>query len=106
MSKRLLFIFFVFFSFAGSAQYWFGPKVGISYFNPIYQDASIEDDLYDVDNDFDFQVGAALNYTATDLYSVYTEMVYERVNRKLVNKSLNPFTTSSNSVNKFISKHR
>ena len=46
-----------------------GPKIGINYVDPIYQDESFERDLYDVDNDFDFQVGLALNYTATDLYS-------------------------------------
>lgn len=64
------------------AQYWFGPKIGLNYVNPLYQDDSFED-TYDVDNDFDFNVGLAFNYTATDMYSVYGEIVYERMNRDL-----------------------
>ena len=77
-------------------------KFGINYVDPIYQDESFERDLYDVDNDFDFQVGLALNYTATDLYSVYTELIYERMNRNLVNQSSNPITSISNTTNKFL----
>ena len=86
-----------------SAQYWFGPKFGISYIDPVYQDPSIERDFYDISSDYDVQAGVALNYTATDLYSVYTEIVYERMNRDLVRKptSEEPYVIS-NSVNNFI----
>lgn len=90
------------FGHVSKAQYWFGPKFGINYVNPVYQDASIEGTFYDVDNDFDIQFGAALNYTATDLYSVYTEIIYERTNRNLVNKPTNFILTESKTVNSFI----
>ncbi len=84
------------------SQYWFGPKVGFSYVDPIYQKDSFEDDLYDVDNDFDFNAGFALNYTATDVYSVYTEIVFERMDRNLRNKSTNNNVVVSHAVNSFI----
>lgn len=101
---RIIFTVIVLFAIMGSvnAQYWFGPKVGINYVNPVYQDASVEGTFYDVDNDLDIQAGLALNYTATDLYSVYTEIIYERTNRNLVNKPSHNIKTESNSVNKFI----
>lgn len=100
--KKILFAVFFIISLVSHAQYWFGPKIGINYVNPIYQDESFERDFYDVDNDFDIQFGFALNYTATDLYSVYTEIIFERMNRNLVNKSTNPITSISNTTNKFL----
>lgn len=102
MKKNLFFILLLFLTNLGFAQYWFGPKIGLNYVDPLYQDNAIERDLYDVDNDFDFQIGAALNYTATDLYSVYTEIVFERMNRDLKNKSLSAITVDSKAVNTFI----
>ncbi len=102
MKKLLVFTVFVCLAQFAYSQYWFGPKIGISYVNPVYQDPAVERDLYDVDNDFDAQIGVALNYTATDLYSVYTEIVYERMNRDLRNKTDNPDLVISNSVNDFI----
>jgi hypothetical protein len=101
--KKYLFLFFlVAFVQAGNAQYWFGPKVGINYTNAVYQDPAIEGELYDVANDFDFHFGLALNYTATDLYSVYTELIYEKTDRHLVNKPSNLASVTSNITNKFI----
>lgn len=102
MKKSLLFIAVVALAHSSIAQYWFGPKIGINYVDPLYQDNAIERDLYDVDNDFDFNVGLALNYTATDLYSVYTEIVYERMNRDLKNKPTAAIESYSNAVNSFI----
>lgn len=104
MKKLCLLVIFVFASIISSAQYWFGPKIGLNYINPIYQDKTIEDDL-DVDDDFDINVGFALNYAATDVYSIYGEVIYERVNRNLQSKfsnSANPITIQSNTTNQFI----
>ncbi|MEQ9401946.1 MAG: outer membrane beta-barrel protein [Cyclobacteriaceae bacterium] len=102
MRKSLILLIALCFGRIAFGQYWFGPKIGVNYVNPVYQDDSVEDDLFDVDNDFDFQFGAALNYTATDLYSVYTEIVYERMNRNLKSKPTNNFQIDSKATNSFI----
>lgn len=102
MKKNLLLVAAIILAHSSFSQYWFGPKIGLNYVDPLYQDNAIERDLYDVDNDFDFNAGVALNYTATDLYSVYTEIVYERMNRNLKNKATATLESRSNSVNSFI----
>ncbi|MEP1096277.1 MAG: outer membrane beta-barrel protein [Cyclobacteriaceae bacterium] len=102
MKKSLSVIILLVVFQTANAQYWFGPKIGINYINPIYQEDSFEDELYDVENDLDFQFGFALNYTATDLYSVYTEIIYERMDRRLTNQESNPILSISNASNSFI----
>lgn len=102
MKRNLILPVLIALAHSSFSQYWFGPKIGLNYVDPLYQDNAIERDLYDVDNDFDFNAGVALNYTATDLYSVYTEIVYERMNRDLKNKSTLELETLSNAVNDFI----
>ena len=108
MKKYSVLILLLTFSAVTYGQYWFGPKIGLNYVNPIYQDETIEGERYDVSNDFDINAGFALNYTASDLYSVYGEIVYERMNRDLVNKqpsaeNPNPIIVQSNAINHFIS---
>ncbi|WP_425391331.1 hypothetical protein [Ekhidna sp.] len=72
-----------------SAQYWFGPKIGVSYIDHVYQETTYEKDSFNVDTDVNWQAGFAFSYTATDMYSVYGELVYEKVGKTLRDKGIN-----------------
>lgn len=101
--KKILIIPFLFSITAVSGQYWFGPKVGVSYSDHIYQENTYERDSFNVDNDLNFQAGFAFAYTATDLYSVYGEIVYEQVGKKIKDDTHNGDFVEAQMVNHFIS---
>ncbi|MEO9484480.1 MAG: outer membrane beta-barrel protein [Ekhidna sp.] len=84
-------------------QYWFGPKVGVSYIDHVYQDKTYERDSFNVDSDVNMQFGFALSYSATDRYSVYGEILYERIGKTLRDKGTNGESVYSNMTNHFIS---
>ena len=84
-------------------QYWFGPKVGVSYIDHIYQSETYERDSFDVKNDINFQAGAAVSYSATDRYSVYGELVYERVSKSLKDRFTDGEIATAEMTNHFIS---
>ncbi|GAB4245193.1 MAG: hypothetical protein Tsb0034_23640 [Ekhidna sp.] len=101
--KKLVFLFSLFIlSFSASAQYWFGPKAGISYIDHVYQERSYERDSFNVSKDWNFQAGAAFNYTATGMYSVYGEIMYERIGKKLEDKFANGDFAKTEMTNHFI----
>lgn len=84
-------------------QYWFGPKIGVSYIDHVYQDKTYERDSFNVDKNVNMQFGVALSYSATDMYSVYGELVYERIGKTLRDKGSDGESVYSNMTNHFIS---
>ncbi|MBV6646884.1 MAG: PorT family protein [Cyclobacteriaceae bacterium] len=69
-------------AFAANAQYWFGPKVGIQRTDHYYQNRSYRD-TFNIKPDYNFQAGIMMTYTANKMYSVHTEINYERIGKKL-----------------------
>lgn len=84
-------------------QYWFGPKIGISYIDHVYQDKTYERDSFNVSTNINMQYGVAFSYSATDKYSVYGELVYERIGKTLRDKDTNGDVVFSRMTNHFIS---
>lgn len=84
-------------------QYWFGPKIGISYIDHVYQEKAYERDSFNVSKDINLQFGGAFSYTATDMYSVYGEILYERVGKTLKDKATDGSVVRSSMTNHFIS---
>ncbi len=95
----LVLIFSTTYSFG---QYWLGPKIGFSYIDYNYQDGEYEK-TYKVVKDWNYQVGLALNYTASERYSIYTELVYERIGKKVTDIATNGSTVRTSMTNHFIS---
>ncbi|WP_421765290.1 hypothetical protein [Ekhidna sp.] len=84
-------------------QYWFGPKVGVSYIDHVYQDKTYERDSFNVATDINMQYGFALMYTATDRYSVYGEINYERVGKRVKDIQTDGEDVNASMINHFIS---
>ncbi len=93
----------VMFSTISFGQYWFGPKIGISYIDHVYQDKTYEKDSFNVDTNINYQFGLAFSYSATDKYSVYGELVYERIGKELRDKDTDGDLVKSEMTNHFIS---
>lgn len=100
--KFYLFTALLIASLASYGQYWFGPKIGYSYITHNYQDSEYKN-TYDVPADWNFQAGAALSYTATSRYSVYGELLYERIEKKVENIAITGITERSEMTNHYIS---
>ena len=103
MKSTLTFIAVLVISNVAFSQYWFGPKVGVSYIDHVYQENTYERDSFSVDPNINMQFGVALSYSATDRYSVYGEIVYERIGKSLTDKFTNGETVSATMTNHFIS---
>lgn len=103
MKSTLTFITILVVSNVAFSQYWFGPKIGVSYIDHVYQDRTYERDSFDVEPNVNMQFGFALSYSATDRYSVYGEIVYERISKSLKDKPTNGETVSATMTNHFIS---
>ena len=84
-------------------QYWFGPKIGVSYIDHVYQDKTYERDSFNVDPNINMQFGLAFSYSATDRYSVYGELVYERIGKSLKDKETDGEVVKATMTNHFIS---
>ena len=67
------------------AQYWFGPTAGAHLTDHSYQSTTYDTDSFNVKPDWNFHVGGSFFYTANKTYSVYSEIVYERVSRVVKN---------------------
>jgi hypothetical protein len=82
---RILFFLVCFYLLSGvlQAQYWFGPKAGMSYSHFIYQNQDYQKDSIQVTPTYNFEVGGVVVYQATDMFSVQGEIYYERINRTL-----------------------
>lgn len=102
MNKTLLFTIILFSSFYASGQYRFGLRLGTNYTTHRYQETSYKRDSFNIDNNFGFQGGLAVNYTASELYSVYGEILYERIGRELRDQFTDGNQTFSTSTNSFL----
>ncbi|XOV95309.1 MAG: outer membrane beta-barrel protein [Bacteroidota bacterium] len=83
------------------AQYWFGPKIGGHRIDHIYQDPEYSRDTVKVSPDYNFQGGFVFHYASDDRFSFRTEVVYERLGRKVTNR--NDIPAYSKMTNHFIS---
>jgi hypothetical protein len=68
------------------AQYWFGPKFGLHLADHDYLSSTYAQDSFKVNPNLNFTVGATFTYTANKRYSVFTELAYERIGRKVSNR--------------------
>ncbi len=65
-------------------QYWFGPTAGAHLTDHSYQ-LSTYNDEYEVKPNTNFHVGAQFFYTANNTYSVFSELLYERIGKEVNN---------------------
>lgn len=75
----------------------------MSYIDHVYQESSYERDSFNVPVNLNWQAGFALSYTATGIYSVYGELLYERVGKKVSDKLTDGAFVRSEMTNHFIS---
>ena len=102
--KHLLVTIAVLISYTSNAQYWFGPKIGYSYIDHVYQESTYESDTaFTVPKDFNYQAGIALSYTATSRYSVYGELLYERVGKEVTDSPTGGDFVTTKMTNHFLS---
>lgn len=102
--KRNLLLGVVFLSsFSCFSQYWFGPKIGINYIDHVFQESTYESDSFNVPRNFNFQAGLAMSYTASEMYSVYGELLYERIGKEVTDKLTGGEITKTEMTNHFIS---
>lgn len=104
MRRYLIYNIVFLVSLTAFGQYWFGPKVGLNYIDHVYQESGYESDTsFNVPKNFNFQAGAAVSYSATGPYSVYGELLYERIGKKVTDAQTDGEMVRSNMVNHFIS---
>ena len=103
MKKSILLVSLFLACISVQAQYWFGPKIGFNYIDHVYQESSYERDSFDVDKNWNFQAGVAVAYTATSRYSVYGEITYERIGKKVTDKLTGGQIVKTEMTNHFIS---
>lgn len=100
MRHFLVFCLLSMIGFSSTAQYWFGPKFGMSYIDHVYQESTYESDSFNVPHNVNFQAGAVFEYTATGIYSVYAELMYERIGRTVKNLGINGEPDGQNEFSK------
>lgn len=88
--------------FSANAQFWFGPKAGVNRNNFIYQ-ASTYLDSFNVSPTYSFEAGGVMIYQASDMFSVQTELYYEREKRNLTGNSEVGTSAVSSVKNSFLS---
>ncbi|MEM6641645.1 MAG: outer membrane beta-barrel protein [Bacteroidota bacterium] len=80
MSRFALIVGAVFLSFSLKSQYYIGPKIGGSLIDHVYEDSNYETDTtFNVPVNLNWQAGVAVSYSAGGMYSVYGELMYERI---------------------------
>ena len=101
--KYFLIFTFSFIAFSAFSQYWFGPKIGFSYIDHIFQESTYERDSFNVPQNWNFQAGLALSYSATDRYAVYGELLYEKVGKKVTDLASDGANIRTDMTNHFLS---
>lgn len=102
MKHLLFFLTIVCCGFSSSAQYWFGPKFGLSHIDHVYQESAYEKDTFDIPTDFNWQAGIVFNYSATDRYAVYGEIYYEKIYKSLKDQATGGQLVKTNMTNHFL----
>ncbi|WP_258101634.1 PorT family protein [Marinoscillum pacificum] len=100
--KSLFVITFGILSLSASAQFWFGPKGGINRNDFIYQSESYLD-TFTVNPTYSFEIGGTMIYQANDMFSVQTELYYEREKRNVSGKQEVGVGSTSQTKNSFLS---
>ena len=103
MKPILSFCFVTVFATFSYGQYWFGPKIGVSYIDHVYQDKTYEKDSFNVKPDINWQAGFALSYAASDMYAVYGELLYEKIHKTVKDIATDGEVISNEMTNHFIS---
>ncbi|MBC6399830.1 MAG: PorT family protein [Ekhidna sp.] len=101
--RYLLVFAFSFFTSSVFAQYWFGPKIGFSYIDHIFQESTYESDSFNIPKNWNFQAGLAVSYSATDRYAVYGELLYEKIGKKITDLATDGENVSTEMTNHFLS---
>lgn len=87
---------------SAQAQYWFGPRIGINRTSFIYQSDTYLDS-FKVAPTYNYEFGVSGVYQASDIFSVQTELFYENVKKKLVDRPEYGSEVESISKNHFLS---
>ncbi|MEM9896765.1 MAG: hypothetical protein AAF789_10385 [Bacteroidota bacterium] len=85
-----------------NGQYWFGVKGGVNLIDHVYQDSFYEDTLFNVGVDLNYQFGLAASYSASDKYSVYGELQFERINKKVTDQLTDGALATTEMTNFFL----
>ena len=81
--RKSLVLILLFLSFQSFGQFWFGVKSGVNLINQVYQEKGYTDRYDPKDNLINWNIGGVLNYTTSEKYSIHTELLYERVDRRI-----------------------
>ncbi|MFY0628214.1 MAG: PorT family protein [Reichenbachiella sp.] len=84
-----------------NAQFWIGPKAGITYTNNVYDDYTYKA-RYNVSQDINWHAGLSMDYDSDGRFVVHSELTYERVGNNVSNLSSEPKLEAS-SVYHFLS---
>ena len=104
MKKYLFLIVMGCIAYHSHAQYWFGPKIGLNYIDHVYQESTYESDTsFSVPRNFNFQAGVAVSYSAGGIYSVYGELLYERIGKEVTDSETGGQLIKAEMTNHFIS---
>lgn len=87
--RVFLIVFFFCCTEIASAQYWFGPKVGINTSSFIYEGEGYATDTFQIKPSVNFEVGGVFIYQASKRYSVQGEILYEQIKKTLMDRPLN-----------------
>jgi hypothetical protein len=101
--RVLLFVLFFYISNLVSAQYWFGPKVGINTSNFKYQSPGYAQDTFLIKPSMNFELGGVAIYQASRRFSVQSEVYFEQIKKTLTDRPLFNEPVSSQTTNRFIS---
>jgi hypothetical protein len=83
-------------SLMAQSQYWIGPKAGFHYTTHVFQDDDYKG-MYRVRPDYNFELGMAVTYTASERYAVHGELYFERMAMDLRNREGNYYVSSQSS---------
>lgn len=103
MRKSILLFILFFTAFAAQAQYWFGPTVGFHLADHSYLSSTYDTDSFKISPNLNFHAGASFTYTANNTYSVYGELLYERIGKRVKNITGVTLPADSKSQYHFIS---
>ncbi|WP_258105777.1 PorT family protein [Marinoscillum sp. MHG1-6] len=94
---------FLFTILSADAQYWFGPKAGVSLSSFKYQSPRYTEEDVKVSPTFNFEAGGVVIYQASELFSVHGELYYEQIRKDLESRFDLGYDASSSTTNHFIS---
>ncbi len=103
MIRFIVVLILAFSSLSGFSQYWFGPTVGFHLADHNYLSSTYDTDSFKISPNLNFHAGASITYTANNTYSVYGEILYERIGKRVRNVPNISFPADSKSQYHFLS---